>query len=253
MREQFRAKDLPFSFFDAFDGTHLDFRNHFTAIDFDTFRLNSYRSPAPGEIGCYASHLAIWNLAVYLDEPIVVLEDDCRLENCFRDALRVASTLVESLGFIRIEGFRRSTRALRLEPAYDRVLTVGDFGVHYLRDVPLCLLGYVISPAAAKKLVNASATLKSPVDKFIQRTWEHDVPIYALSPSPVSKCETAGISTIGDRSQKHKDPITIFRRAIYKSTAEVRRAAYNRAHFRQLRKSDWQLRIDIDRLAGFVE
>lgn len=248
MREQFCAASIPFLFFDAFEGDNVRLEDHFSGLDRTTYRLNTYRSPLPGEIGCYASHLALWKLAVRLGEPIVVLEDDCRLESDFCLSLRIASTLVESLGFIRLEQYRRSTNKLHLGRRHSRILTIGTFDVHYLLDVPLCLLAYALSPSAAAQLIRASEILKSPVDKLMQRTWEHDVPIYALSPSPVAKSSCAEHSTIGDRSRRQRNLITMIRRAVYKLRGELRKAAFNRSHLLRLRSASCGLKIDIERL-----
>ena len=233
VREQFAAAEVPFSFFDAFDGREIRLTDHFSHLDNATWRLNTYRKPLPGEIGCYASHLALWKHAVLYDEPIVVLEDDCRLDAAFPRALDAVCLTIRSLGFVRLESFERRDRPRITAPAH-RIGHIDRFRLHYLCDVPLCLLGYAVSPGAAARLVAASQVLSSPVDKLVQRTWEHGVPIFALSPGPVAPSADAGTSTIGARARQ-RDLGTVLKRTAYKGVGEIRRALFNHAQLKYLR------------------
>ena len=42
----------------------------------------------PGELGCFASHYLLWEKCLELNEPIVVIEDDAQLEECFDDSMK---------------------------------------------------------------------------------------------------------------------------------------------------------------------
>ena len=248
MRNQFAAAEAPFSFFDAFDGRKIRLTDHFSHLDTATWRLHTYREPLPGEIGCFASHLALWKHAVCNDEPVVVLEDDCQLDAAFSLALDAVRRTIRSLGFVRLESFERRNRLRITAPAH-RVGRIDRFGLHYLCDVPLCLLGYAVSPGAAARLIAASEVLSSPVDKLVQRTWEHGVPIFALSPGPVAPSARAGMSTIGSRT-KRRDLTTMLKRAGYKGIGEIRRAIFNHAQLERWRETmatesgDWDFRAE---------
>ena len=103
---QLRTLDLEFEFFDAIRGT-ADPLPHFAAMSRLQYRLNTRRDPLPGEIGCYASHLALWRKSAELGEPLAILEDDFLAHDNFPDAIRTAGELIGEFGFIRFEPFRR--------------------------------------------------------------------------------------------------------------------------------------------------
>jgi len=169
-----------------------------------------------------------------MNEPIVIMEDDFVARPAFPDAVAVAGTLIEQAGFIRFEPYEREPRLSRSRhPAY-KVTERGPFELLYLADPPLCMTAYAVSPTAARALAHASATLIGPVDKFIQRTWEHRVPLYALSPATISVSEQAETSTIGKRQAKTRNPLPLFARLVYKSAGQVQRARFNARQIKAL-------------------
>ena len=140
------------------------------------YEINARRPPLASEIACYASHRAVWCRCVELGDPVVVLEDDFRLLPSFASALPRLAALTREFGFIRIQSLQRARR--RFIP--NVVRNDRELARHYLADVPLCMLAYSISPSAAAALIEGSACLKAPVDRFMQRTWEHGVPLGRL-------------------------------------------------------------------------
>ena len=226
---QMAAGGAAFEFFDAVDGAagHSGF---FEDIDRRRFTLNTLRrDPAPGEIGCYASHLSLWKWAIAHQRCIVVLEDDFQLEPGFSRTVKDLEPLVEEFGFIRLQSMH-GPRALlkRLRPAATEVRRRNGLSVHYLSDPPLYTLGYAVSPAAAHALAKASRTLFAPVDKFLQQTWIHRTPLFALSPPIVSMSDQTARSMIGDRTRKSRHPALLLKRACYKAAGEFRRLGFDR-------------------------
>jgi glycosyl transferase family 25 len=231
VRAQFAAANVDFEFLDAVDGATL--APELRRIDGHQYRLNTRREPLPGEIGCYLSHFAAWQRCVDLGEPLVVMEDDLRLEGTFAAGLRALERLPREFGYVRLEPVQRA-RALgkRLRGATRRLCTVEAFGLDYVSDVPLCMLAYVIRPHAAAALVAAGRTITAPVDNFIQRTWDHGQPIFALHPAIVGRRPDSDYSSIGDRTRKSFSPRLLLARAAYKAKGEFRRFSFDR---RQLR------------------
>ncbi len=223
--EQLAGLGLSYQFFDAVTGQ--DALKHFRGIDPTLYRLNTRREPMANEMGCYASHLSLWKLSVELNEPIVILEDDCRFYPNFPDAMRATTNLIDEFGFVRLQAHERP-RKKATGPASYRILDVAGFSLSYVSDVPLCLVAYAISPAAAAKLVTASATLTAPVDKFMQRTWEHGAPVFVLAPPSVTTSVHGTASTIGGRSRKSWDPVLLLRRFLYKAMGEIRRKRFDK-------------------------
>jgi len=222
--EQLAGLALSYQFFDAVTGQ--DALDHFRAVNPTLYRLNTRREPMANEMACYASHLSLWKLSVELNEPIVILEDDCRFYPNFADAVRTTSKHIDRFGFIRLQSHERA-RKKPMGPATYKILEDAGFCLSYVSDVPLCLVAYAISPAAAARLVRSSATLTAPVDKFMQRTWEHDTPIFVLSPASVTTSAHGSASTIGSRSRKSWDPVLLLRRLLYKVLGEIRRKRFD--------------------------
>jgi len=187
------------------------------------------------EIGCYASHLALWKTCLQLNQPIIILEDDFRLTDQFAEAVPLIKTLTERYGFIRLQRFERRRKLLkRLRPAAYLIHEYNASKLYYLSDVPLCTLAYAISPQAAESLVKTSTTLIAPVDKFLQQTWVHKTPIHALSPAPVGESAHTESSTIGIRPRKRINPWCLIERAIYKSKGEMKRIGFDRQQLKRL-------------------
>ena len=236
--EQMAKCGVSFEFFDAVEGGAGQ-SDWFAGIDHRLFQLNTRRyDPTPGEIGCYASHLSLWKWAISHDQPIVILEDDFQLEPGFAEIINDLEPLANEFGFIRLQSMR-GPRALlkRLRPAAHEVLRRNGLSVHYLSDPPLYALAYAISPEAARTLIRASSTLFAPVDKFLQHTWIHETPIYALSPAPVTMSPQAEHSTIGGRRGKSINPYVLLRRTIYKGVGEFRRFGFDRKQLARISDS----------------
>lgn len=168
----------------------------------------------------------------------MILEDDFKLEPGFAEIVNVLGPLVNEFGFIRLQTMH-GPRALlkRLRPATREVLRRNGLSVHYLSDPPLYALAYAISPEAARTLTRASATLFAPVDKFLQHTWIHETPIYALSPALVSMSPQAEHSTIGGRKGKSINPYVLLGRTIYKGIGEFRRFGFDRKQLARISDS----------------
>lgn len=226
--EQFRRTDLEFQFFDAVCGPS-NLTSCAYNIDKRLYRLNTLRDPFPGEIGCYASHLALWKLCVERNEPIVILEDDFQLTADFSEVIGRLRVLIKNFGFIRLESFERKSKFLKnIRKPFYRILTEDNITICYVSDVPLCALAYAISPSAAASLVDASATLIAPLDKYLQKTWLHNTPIFAVSPPIVGKSRHADESTIGTRQRKSLSPGLLLKRALYKAWGELRRYEFDK-------------------------
>jgi glycosyl transferase family 25 len=236
--QQLQRAGVDFCFFDAVDGAD-SVGAYSKRIHRRLFRLNALRDPLASEIGCYASHLALWRKCMELQAPILVLEDDFQLEDGFAAFLPTIDELADSYGFIRLERFWRRRKRLKnhLRPATHLLARRGEARLHYLSDVPLCATAYALNPQAARSLIDASETLVAPVDKFLQQTWIHGVPIFALSPTLVRVSPMAAASTIGTRQRKSRNPVLLLSRLVYKWSGELKRIAFDRKQLSQIRNS----------------
>jgi GR25 family glycosyltransferase involved in LPS biosynthesis len=109
----------------------------------------------------------------------------------------------------------------------------GDLTLYYLADPPTGMVGYAISPASAAKLVAASEALDAPVDRFMQRTWEHGVPLFGIEPPLVGIAPLASASTIGARTRT-RNPAVVLLRVLVSAHAKIRRWRFNFGWLRRL-------------------
>jgi glycosyl transferase family 25 len=194
----------------------------FEGCDVHRYRLNTGRLPSDGEVGCYASHLHLWQQCATTGEPLVVMEDDAEPLPSFAESLAAASALIGRYGFLRLE-YDGPGQPARTRP----IETVGRFTAHYYSKYPYGAMCYALSPAVARAFVTASRTLQAPVDQFIKRCWEHGQPLYGLLPYSVRESPHAVDSTIQARAKHPPSPALRARRALRKLDNVLKRAVFN--------------------------
>ena len=171
----------------------------------------------------------------------MILEDDFEALPGFDEALSVSEMPLLEHDFIRLEPFTGcALRESGSGPVGRQELSAfGRFTLHYLLDVPTQLTAYALSPSGDARLANASARLVAPADKFVQRTWTHGVPVFALSPAIARTGPHSSRSTIGGRrSRKSRKLGLLLARAAYKGFGELRRIGVDRSHLRRLSGHD---------------
>lgn len=217
--QQLDFHTIDFEFFDAKTANEAKQIGCFDSIDTDEFLLNTGRFPAPGEIGCFASHRMLWQRCAERDEPLMIMEDDFELLPGFGRAFEASVPLVESVGFLRLQ---QSSRASR-KPLGN----VGEFVLSRYTKPPHCLMCYAIAPHVARHFVDATRTVDAPVDVFIKRYWEHGQPIYSLTPYQVVQSELSPATTIPGRKKRAKPLPVAIRRFLRKSAWQLHRLTAN--------------------------
>ena len=229
MSEQFDRLGISFSFFDACNGRD-GYAGHFSGVDNDKYLLAARRLPTAGEIGCFASHRALWKHCADTGKPIAIVEDDALLEPEFPAAVQTAASLIETCGYIRLE--RNKSPALPFLPARDEALgETGSFTLHYLYRTALCLTAYMISPQAAEKLLRHSEVLVAPADRFVQQIWLHRQPLFMLSPAVARQSGFESSLETGRRSNTQNTPakaLLAVRRLLAKTVQTCQRWWFNR-------------------------
>lgn len=210
----------------------------FEECDLWEYFLNTGRAPSDGEVGCYASHLRLWQLCAASGEPLVIMEDDAAPLPIFAAALEATRRLIHRYGFVRFEydGPSQPARTRELEQA-------GSFTIHYFAKYPYGAMCYALTPEVARSFIASSRELRAPVDQFIKRCWEHGQPLYGLLPYSVREGSLAVDSTIRSRT---KEPLTLGRRArrfVHKLRTSLQRAAFNG------RWAPWTIAGEIDAAA----
>jgi glycosyl transferase, family 25 len=194
----------------------------FEACDSWEYRLNTGRAPSDGEVGCYASHLLLWQACAASGKPFVIMEDDAEPLPTFAAAVAATRGLIERYGFVRLE-YDGPTQPARTRP----IATAGPFELHYFVKYPYGAMCYALSPAVARAFVAASRRLRAPVDLFIKRCWEHGQPLYGLLPYSVREGAHAADSTIRSRQKESLPAAVRAQRLLHKVGTGIQRAAFN--------------------------
>lgn len=151
---------------------------------------------SPGEIGCYASHLAIMQRVVRgeLSAPLLVLEDDVGLPVDLAAGLdALLAALPARWDIVRLS---YPTKLLTRPIA---ALGGGRHLVRYSR-VPTTTGAYLISASGAHKFL-AERPRSVPVDHDLRHVWEWDLDTYGVSP-PLIAHEVLGVSSIDTLSPR---------------------------------------------------
>jgi glycosyl transferase, family 25 len=165
MRAEFARVGMSFKRFPGVPGTELpaSVRPYFCGAS------GSVASPLrAGEVGCYASHLAVWHGIVagdYGSEAVLVCEDDLALPDKAPELLEeVLARAPSDWDIIRLSS--KMTR--RVVPI--RSLAESRTLVRFLRS-PLETGAYLITRRGASKLLRTIGIRNLPVDRDLARPW----------------------------------------------------------------------------------
>jgi glycosyl transferase, family 25 len=187
MEARLAALGLPYTRFAAIDG-RAEWDRLVTGVDLAAFRRNVGREVLPGEIGCYASHLGVWQ--ALLDSPhevALVLEDDVVFHDDFLPALDLVLAARSGWDMVKLNVIRAKQPVLRRRlGAYRLNAYVGAF---------TGMGAYLITRSFARAQMPAMRPVRRPVDHaldhFDARTFRH----YGLEPFP-SHVDDGNQSTI---------------------------------------------------------
>ncbi len=216
-RAQFARQSVDFQFFDALNGE--EGLTLFDSCDDETFVLHTGRVTTAGEIGCFASHKALWQRCADADVAIMIMEDDFTLTDDFTRAVAATDALIDELGLMRLQDERRGVS----KP----VLQFGEFQLERYTKTPHCAMCYAITPALARRLLALHKVYYAPVDVVMKHVWTFDNPMYCLTPYTVTGSELSFDSMIGDRDKCSKGFGMRCRRTMLKCGWQWKRLMFN--------------------------
>lgn len=173
--------NIPFTRFEAVDGRALAPEE--LARVYDPV-ANARRSRHPligGEIGCYLSHVALWEKIAAGDAAGgIILEDDFAAAD---DLLPVLEAVTSDTGDWEIAKLFSARKGQKL--IAPRPLVPGrDIAVPY--KVPNTTLGYAIRRDAAARLAALALPVSRPIDEDHKHFWEWDLRVALVAPPPLS-------------------------------------------------------------------
>jgi glycosyl transferase, family 25 len=156
-------------------------------------REQYHRALSPGEIGCYASHLAVWRELLRSGEPsVAVFEDDIEVAGPLAQVLEAIEHLPQPIDIVKLIG-------RRYEKVADRAPLCHGCDLITYRRVPSLTGGYVITRRGADKLLRRHPPFGRPVDVDLRHWWECDLVVLGVQPYPIREAESARRTTIPNR------------------------------------------------------
>ena len=190
---QFAALGLGVSRLPAVDGNRLGATTVGRLYDSALNRSQYHKPLRPGEIGCYASHIAAWQeLLASRAQRLAVFEDDVDLDAALPQVLDAIDRTRVPYDLVKLVGRSREKLAVRV--ALDDPWQL----VGYQR-VPGLTSGYVISRHGAEKLLAGRIPFGRPVDVDLRHHWECGLTILGVQPYPVRPAASSHASSIEGR------------------------------------------------------
>lgn len=195
MSERMAELGLEFSFIDGVIGKDIPAGQR-TRLVSDKRRYHLGTPLSDGALGCLMSHRCAWEMVRDTGvDTAIILEDDADLAPEALDVLPRIAALKGRFDLINLHhtSGRPLVDAARISPTHALSIT---------RYVSIGAIGYVVSCAAAEKLLGLSVPGIFEVDVLMNRWWEHGLKTLVLTPSIVS--EDGHDTTIGYPGVKPK-------------------------------------------------
>jgi glycosyl transferase family 25 len=195
MERQLNALGMSFERIQAVDGKDLSEVERAAYSHLPGQGQQYHRPLSPGEIGCYASHLKIWQRMVEQQLPVaLVLEDDMTL------APELPRVMAQALALPLVAWDMIKLKGRAIEKVHQSwSLAEGGTLIRHRR-VPSGTGAYLLTLGGAIKLTQVRQRFSRPVDVDLRHWWECDLQLFGIIPYPVRTGEESLRSTIGDQA-----------------------------------------------------
>lgn len=220
---QLEKYDMPYTIFDAVRGADLSKAEVDRHYDVKQNARYFKRTLTNAEIGCYYSHLAIWEIIANGQADVaVVLEDDFRFTTPPRTFFKAIEMLDLVDVFLKIDapivrGSRVSTKPL------------GGFELIQSDLLEPRTTGYLIGRNAARRLLQARRKFGRPVDIDLKHLWEHGVTVFTVTPAVIVEAgdavQTSSIEVGRNASKSGSRLVRLWRNLRYQRNFRTQRAA----------------------------
>lgn len=155
-----------------------------------------------GEIGCYASHYAVWRLLIDrgLDQAIV-FEDDAVVDWQAVERVRDCDLSRHGIKFLKLFIYQPACAvSVRVNFIQSRLHLANLRGYSY------GTVAYAISREGAEFFIDELREVRRPIDDALERSWDHGVPTLCLYPFPAHHEDSAGSSIGLERFDEYRIP-----------------------------------------------
>jgi glycosyl transferase family 25 len=179
-RERMEARladlGLAYQLFPGVDGKAEEARL-LANTDIAAFERNMGRKILIGGLGCYHSHLAVWESFLATGKPVaLVLEDDVIFHDDFLDAVQLGLQAAQHWDFLKLNCIRAK---LPIPQG-----TVGPYRLNAYVGPATGTGAYLITRETAAKLLPAMRRVTRATDHEINRFFIHDFRLRGLEPFP---------------------------------------------------------------------
>ncbi|PRY79638.1 glycosyl transferase family 25 [Yoonia maritima] len=176
MQERLGELGISYHKFDAINGKQC-WEDLVPSIDIEAFEKNVGRKVMPGEIGCYHSHLKVWEQLIETGARVgLILEDDVVFHPNFRSAVDLALEHKEAWDILKLNYIRAKFPAKKAR-----------IGEMYIQSYigPFTGMGaYLIHAETAARILPQMLPITRPIDHEIDRPKFHEIRHLALTPFP---------------------------------------------------------------------
>lgn len=157
MLKRFGELEVEVERFPAIDGRQM------TEAEYQLFTTERPEAPwGRGQAGCFLSHFGVWEKVANSDSELAaIFEDDLIVSDDVAALLSDVSWLPPDYDIVRLE--TSTNRVLLSNP----VQTIGRRKIHRVSSTSWCAGAYIISRAAARRLLEVPKRLHDSVDAFL--------------------------------------------------------------------------------------
>jgi glycosyl transferase, family 25 len=186
---QLQQLDLPFTRLPAVDARALT-PAQAALLDTAAYHRRHGKTPVPGELGCYLSHLAVMHEFLAGDAAFaLVLEDDVLLQQTLPDVLQNLLLCPQRWDMVKLSAVHSGT------PVRVRPLTAGH---HLAVTLTHCTAAsaYLVNRRAAQAYVDQLLPMQLPFDQVFDQGWSLGLRVRLVTPTPC-RHDDAVPSTMG--------------------------------------------------------
>jgi glycosyl transferase, family 25 len=205
------SQNISFERLDAVNGWELPEAEIIKVYDAERNRRDGKHPLVRPEIGCYLSHIECWKRIAEGDKPGgIVFEDDFSASEELAEILvQICGDGVRDWDVVKLFTFDDAPKVVKKRQ-------LGRFRLIVPYRVPTCLIGYVLTQEAARRLVKRSVPFFRPVDEDMKFYWEKDLRVALVLPAPITVGDQQAVTgTIGNERRSSKEGRGLWHHLLY--------------------------------------
>jgi len=230
VQQLFKDTNIAWQFLDAVSGKNLE--NYWHHYD-QAQRLKTLGyDMRNNEIACFLSHRIAWQQCVENNKPMLVLEDDIKINPTFQSIAATIPTIHQLLPELKEHFFVRVGRVNEREHIFIKKINDTQL-VRCLKD-PMSTIAYLVTPQIAQSLLAHSEKFSLPVDNFLWQGWRHGCHLLDIVPQICFTNEDETPSTIGTRQKPSISPCKKVSREYYRFMQKTKDYFYQKKILKKL-------------------